>query len=127
MPVTIPSENLLSPIRNILNILKEYDVIQNNNERISYEILYELQIKSSDMITKNSGPIIKSRSSSVSSYSTELSKSLLLKLNVYSENYETLFQEASSFVKIAEGILKQGYEYVNHLFLFSLFFRNIWK
>jgi hypothetical protein len=117
-PVTIPSESLFTPIKSILNILTEYDKIQCSDERISYEILYELQKKASDLISKNAGPIIKSRSSTMSSYSnTELYKSLLSKLNIHKENFNTLFQEASSYILIAADILKKGYEYNNYFMI----------
>jgi hypothetical protein len=115
--VTIPSDSLFTPIKNILNVLKECNEIQNNHDRISYEILYELQKKISILISKNSAPTIKSRSASISSYSTELYKSLLLKLNVHKENFNTLFQDASSYIQIAEEILKKGYEYYIHYFM----------
>jgi hypothetical protein len=115
--VIVPSESLFTPIQNILNVLNEYSGIQNSEDRISYEIVYVLQNKASELISKNAAPIIKSRSASISSYSTELYKSLLSKLNNHKEDFNTLFQEASSYIQIAEEILKKGYEYYIHYFM----------
>lgn len=141
-PILLPSENLMSPIGETLNILQRFDSIflLDNNESSTVP-LEPLEISSSSsssssLLTVNSLfldvnritieaanrllkdvteliarslPIIKSRSSSNSYYSTDLCQSLVGQASGYITRMNSLLQEISYHVVTAANCLFKGY------------------
>ena len=110
-PIILPSENHFLPIGNILNILKEYEnSFSDPYGRVSFDIASQIRRKCLDIISVNSSPSIKSRSSSsAANFNTsELHSALLSQVKTALSNIDELLQQIFQLVQ-GDNSLKNGY------------------